>query len=63
MLSKIDVDLKINLPGVGENVQEHSMAGITIELSPDAEHETFDRMRDPEYAANAVKLQYVLMSW
>lgn len=33
------------------------MAGITFELSPDAEHATLDLMRDPEYAAEALKLQ------
>lgn len=35
------------------------MTGITFELNPNAEHETLDLLRDPEYAANAFKLQYV----
>ena len=33
------------------------MGGITWELNPDAGHETFDLLRDPEYAANAMKVQ------
>lgn len=33
------------------------MSGVTIELNPNAEHDTLDLMRDSEYAANASKLQ------
>lgn len=33
------------------------MGGVTWELNPDAEHETLDLLRDPGYAANAMKLQ------
>ncbi|KIM89884.1 GMC oxidoreductase [Piloderma croceum F 1598] len=56
VLSKIGVDLKINLPGVGENVQEHHMVGITVELDTKGGHETMDFLRDPEYAAKALEL-------
>jgi hypothetical protein len=59
ILSKIGVDLKIDLPGVEENIQEHNMAGITIELDPNSGHQTLDLLRDPEYAANALMLQCV----
>jgi hypothetical protein len=62
VLSKIGVDLKIDLPGVGENVQEHNAALVMVELDPKADHETFDRMLDPGYAAESLKLQYVTRS-
>ncbi|KAJ7920180.1 GMC oxidoreductase [Mycena leptocephala] len=54
VLAKIDVDVKIELEGVGENVQEHNFLGVSYELvgSP----ATYDRMREPEYAAEAMKL-------
>lgn len=57
VLSKIGVDLKIDLPGVGENVQEHNLVGVTVEMDPKVGHETLDLLRDPDYAANALKLQ------
>lgn len=56
ILSKIGVELKVDLPGVGENLQEHHMAGITVELDPNAGHETLDLLRDPDYAAKALEL-------
>ncbi|KAJ7156148.1 GMC oxidoreductase [Mycena filopes] len=54
VLEKIGVPVKIELAGVGENVQEHTFLGVSFELvgSP----ETYDRMRDPEYKAEALKL-------
>ena len=33
ILSSIGVDLKVNLPGVGENVQEHMRFMMTYELN------------------------------
>jgi len=33
ILSSIGVDLKVNLPGVGENVQEHMYFLVTYELN------------------------------
>jgi choline dehydrogenase-like flavoprotein len=62
VLSNINVDAKVDLPGVGENVQEHSLVGMTYELNADT-HETYDLMRDPEYAARALKLQCVKLFW
>ncbi|KAJ7500951.1 GMC oxidoreductase [Mycena galericulata] len=54
VLTKIGVDVKLELEGVGENVQEHIFLGVSYELpgSP----LTHDRMREPEYAAEAMKL-------
>ncbi|KAF8153936.1 GMC oxidoreductase [Crassisporium funariophilum] len=56
ILSKIGVDLKLELPGVGENVQEHHFFGISFELNPNTPHETFDLMADPTYAEEAKRL-------
>lgn len=53
------MDIKVDLPGVGENVQDHLHASIIYELDPKTYHETFDLMRDPEYAAAASKLLFV----
>ncbi|KAJ7657792.1 GMC oxidoreductase [Mycena polygramma] len=54
ILEKIGVEMKIELEGVGENVQDHTFVGVSFELtgSPD----TYDRMRDPEYMAEALRL-------
>ncbi|KAJ6490230.1 GMC oxidoreductase [Mycena vitilis] len=54
ILEKIGVEMKIQLEGVGENVQDHTFVGVSFELtgSPD----TYDRMRDPEYMAEALRL-------
>ncbi|KAF8064007.1 GMC oxidoreductase [Lyophyllum atratum] len=56
VLSKIGIDTKINLPGVGENLQEHNFIGISYELSSSVKHETLDLLRDPEYAKEAMRL-------
>ncbi|KAI0687618.1 GMC oxidoreductase [Cytidiella melzeri] len=42
VLSKIDVPLKVDLPGVGENMQEHIFAGLSYELKDDAPLDTLD---------------------
>ncbi|KAJ7688612.1 GMC oxidoreductase [Mycena rosella] len=54
VLRKIGVQARIELDGVGENVQDHTLVGISYELtgSPD----TYDRLKDPAYAAEAMKL-------
>ncbi|KAJ7024174.1 GMC oxidoreductase [Mycena alexandri] len=54
VLKKIGVDMKIELDGVGENVQEHMFVRVSFELT--GSPETYDRMRDPEYQAEALKL-------
>lgn len=54
ILEKIGVDLKLELEGVGENVQEHTFVGVSYELS--GSPETYDRLREPAYAAEALKL-------
>ncbi|KAL1739980.1 GMC oxidoreductase-domain-containing protein [Schizophyllum fasciatum] len=46
VLRKIGVPLKVDLDGVGENVQEHLYTGITFELDENEPDETFDLLRD-----------------
>ncbi|KAJ6542821.1 GMC oxidoreductase, partial [Mycena capillaripes] len=54
ILQKIGVEMKIELEGVGENVQDHTFLGVSFELA--GSPETYDRMRNPEYKAEALKL-------
>ncbi|KAJ7323864.1 GMC oxidoreductase [Mycena albidolilacea] len=56
ILEKIKVECKIDLRGVGQNVQDHTYFGISYELNPDHKHETYDLMRDPQFAAEAKRL-------
>jgi choline dehydrogenase-like flavoprotein len=55
ILSGIGVDVKVALPGVGENIQEHINIIVTYEIS--SEYETADFLRDPAHTAEAIKLQ------
>ncbi|EGO01347.1 hypothetical protein SERLA73DRAFT_159774 [Serpula lacrymans var. lacrymans S7.3] len=50
VLDSIQVPLKVDLPGVGENVQEHMFAGVTYELASSFQEFTLDFIRDPEVA-------------
>ncbi|KAJ7157930.1 GMC oxidoreductase [Mycena crocata] len=54
ILKSIGVEVKIELDGVGENVQDHTFLGVSFELA--GSPETHDRMRDPTYATEALKL-------
>ncbi|KAG6847294.1 hypothetical protein H0H93_008976 [Arthromyces matolae] len=56
VLSKIGVDVKIELPGVGENLQEHNFVVVSYELDPSNKHETFDALRSPEKMQEAERL-------
>lgn len=57
ILGKIGVDVVVDLPGVGENVQEHTIVSMPHELAPGTDHETFDLLRDPIYFSKARELQ------
>jgi hypothetical protein len=59
VLTKIGVKTKVALSGVGENVQDHISCRFAFELNPQANHENYDLMRDPEYDAKEMKLLYV----
>ncbi|KAJ7189182.1 GMC oxidoreductase [Mycena filopes] len=56
ILEKIGVECKIDLRGVGQNVQDHTYFGVSFELNPNDTHETYDLMRDPAFAAEAKRL-------
>lgn len=57
VLQNIGVDVQVDLPGVGENVQEHVGIDMVFELDPKGGHETLDLLADPAYAAKSKKLQ------
>ncbi|KAJ7454339.1 GMC oxidoreductase [Mycena galericulata] len=54
ILARIGVDVRIQLDGVGENVQEHVFMSVSYELA--GSPPTYDRMRDADYAAEARRL-------
>ncbi|ETW76893.1 GMC oxidoreductase 10 [Heterobasidion irregulare TC 32-1] len=56
ILDKVGIPVKIDLPGVGENVQEHCIISITFELRDDVSYEIFDVLPDPARAAKELKL-------
>ncbi|KAH9840900.1 GMC oxidoreductase [Rhodofomes roseus] len=56
ILDKISVSLKVELPGVGENVQEHLNLGVSWELKDTVDFETADLLRDPTHAAKHLEL-------
>ncbi|RXW15191.1 hypothetical protein EST38_g10664 [Candolleomyces aberdarensis] len=57
ILSQINVEPKLLLPGVGENVQEHHFAWLVYELdTTQADHQTLDLFFDPEYAKESLRL-------
>ena len=55
ILKSVGIPVKVDLPGVGENVQEHSLANFTLEMEGD--HETLDKMRDADFLQEQQKLQ------
>ncbi|KAJ3866695.1 hypothetical protein EV359DRAFT_79314 [Lentinula novae-zelandiae] len=46
ILSKLGINVKVPLEGVGENLQEHLFIGCTFELKEDYSGETYDLLRD-----------------
>ncbi|KAF7789456.1 hypothetical protein EIP86_000401 [Pleurotus ostreatoroseus] len=56
VLAKIGVPLRVELPGVGENVQEHIFAQLSYELKEDVKFDTLDLLRDPVLAAKHLEL-------
>lgn len=57
VLQKIRVDIKLDLPGVGENVQEHHFANVVFQLDETkAEHKTLDLLFNPEFAKESIRL-------
>ncbi|KAK7437914.1 hypothetical protein VKT23_018349 [Stygiomarasmius scandens] len=56
VLKKLDIPVKVALDGVGENMQEHQYIGVSYELKPNVEHDTYDLLRDPEHNAKHLEL-------
>lgn len=56
VLEKIGVPVKVELPGVGENLQDHISYPAVYELAPDPAHITVEHMRDPVYAEKAMNI-------
>ncbi|KAF5376948.1 hypothetical protein D9615_007272 [Tricholomella constricta] len=56
VLSKIGIEMQIDLPGVGENLQDHPFFTISYELDPSVKHPTLDSLKDPENAKEALRL-------
>ncbi|KAI0313070.1 alcohol oxidase [Amylostereum chailletii] len=58
VLKKVGVDVKVNLPGVGNNVQEHVFTGASYEMRDDVKDQflTFDCLRDPTEKAKQEEL-------
>ncbi|KZT25856.1 GMC oxidoreductase [Neolentinus lepideus HHB14362 ss-1] len=57
ILEKAGVETKLDLPGVGNNVQEHiSHAGVSFELKDDNDIQTWDLLRNPDIAAKQREL-------
>ncbi|THG98101.1 hypothetical protein EW026_g4042 [Hermanssonia centrifuga] len=56
ILESIGVPMIMDLPGVGENVQEHMFIGLSWELKNDVKFDTLDLLRDPVMAAKHLDL-------
>ncbi|KAJ3554276.1 hypothetical protein NM688_g3197 [Phlebia brevispora] len=57
VLEKIGVPVRVDLPGVGENVQDHVYAALTYELKPDRGYTSFDMLKDDAFAKEQARLQ------
>lgn len=58
VLANLGIKVQVELPGVGENLQEHLFNTLgPYELEAGTSHETLDLLKDPRYAANARALQ------
>ncbi|KAJ7092287.1 alcohol oxidase [Mycena belliarum] len=53
VLGKVGIEVHVDLPGVGENVQEHIQSGSSYQIREDKEdaYNTFDCLSDPKFAA------------
>ncbi|TCD71178.1 hypothetical protein EIP91_012127 [Steccherinum ochraceum] len=56
ILDNLGVPVVIDLPAVGENLQEHGMVRLSAELKPHVQAETFDALLDPVQAAKHIEL-------
>ncbi|KAA1477085.1 GMC oxidoreductase [Dentipellis sp. KUC8613] len=56
ILSKIGVETKVHLPGVGTNVQEHLICGMSFELNDQDKYASRDPLSDPAVFEENLKL-------
>ncbi|KAH7912481.1 hypothetical protein BJ138DRAFT_1112278 [Hygrophoropsis aurantiaca] len=56
ILKSIGIPLKLELPGVGQNVQEHMIVGMSFELNENVKDHTFDHIRDNILKAEHIQL-------
>ncbi|KAI0066612.1 alcohol oxidase [Artomyces pyxidatus] len=58
ILTKLGIETKLDLPGVGKNVQEHMYCGASYEVRDDRASEflTFDCLRDPQELVKQIEL-------
>jgi len=56
ILKPLGIDVRIDLPGVGANVQDHMYAGITVEIDESDEWETLDALHNPEFVQEQLAL-------
>ncbi|KAJ8468739.1 hypothetical protein ONZ51_g9450 [Trametes cubensis] len=56
ILRRIGIPTKVDLPGVGRNVQEHMTVSISFELRDDVKFDTFDILADPEVLKKHLEL-------
>lgn len=55
VLNKVGVEVKVPLEGVGANLVEHCYTASAYELKEEADIETWDRLRESDFAAHALK--------
>ncbi|KAJ8508967.1 hypothetical protein ONZ45_g8799 [Pleurotus djamor] len=48
ILKSIGIPVKVDLPGVGENLQEHICTGVSYEIADSIPGDTFDGLSDPD---------------
>ncbi|EMD40393.1 hypothetical protein CERSUDRAFT_91113 [Gelatoporia subvermispora B] len=63
ILEEVGITVKVELPGVGENVQEHVLVFINFEVRDDADFNTPDVLRDPSVAAEHKTLHLSGQGW
>ncbi|KAH9899627.1 hypothetical protein C8Q73DRAFT_680554 [Cubamyces lactineus] len=56
VLRKIGIPTKVDLPGVGRNVQEHMTVAVSFELRNDVKFDTYDILADPDVLKKHVDL-------
>ncbi|TBU47229.1 alcohol oxidase [Dichomitus squalens] len=56
ILRNLGIPTKVALPGVGTNVQEHMIVGVSFELRDDVPFDTLDLLADPATAAKHLEL-------